>query len=56
MDFRWPDCQWRDHFPKLAALEEELSQRPSVIASPKAIDDDETSNNLTASLLSFDDL
>lgn len=53
LDFRWSDCHWRDHFPHLAALENDLSQRPSVIASPKPIDDDESSALITASRLNF---
>lgn len=30
LDFRWPDCAWRSHFPALAALDQSLSPRPSV--------------------------
>jgi glutathione S-transferase len=29
LDFRWQDCNWREHFPKLAALEATWSDRPS---------------------------
>jgi glutathione S-transferase len=29
-DFRFPDCGWRDHFPRLKAFHETLSARPSV--------------------------
>ena len=29
-DFRFPDCGWRDHFPKLKAFHETMMQRPSV--------------------------
>ncbi len=55
LDFRWPDCQWRDHFPTLAALEHDLAQRPSVIASPKAEDQDEAAAQVTAGQLTFAD-
>ncbi|MFK7994572.1 MAG: glutathione S-transferase family protein [Granulosicoccus sp.] len=53
LDFRWPDSVWRDHFPSLAKLEKYLSQRPSVIASPKPIDDDVASAQVTESQLTF---
>lgn len=53
LDFRWPDCGWRDHFPLLATLEKKLSQRPSVIAAPIPVDDDPASAQLTASRLTF---
>jgi glutathione S-transferase len=29
-DFRFPDCGWRDHFPKLTAFHDTMMQRPSV--------------------------
>ena len=29
-DFRFPDCGWRDHFPKLKAFHEAMMKRPSV--------------------------
>jgi glutathione S-transferase len=29
-DFRFPDCGWRDHFPRLKAFHEALSTRPSI--------------------------
>jgi glutathione S-transferase len=29
-DFRFPDCDWRNSFPKLAAFNEKMLQRPSV--------------------------
>lgn len=29
-DFRFPDCGWRDHFPKLRAFYETMMTRPSV--------------------------
>jgi len=32
-DLRFPDCGWRDHFPKLKAFHETLSSRPSVRAT-----------------------
>jgi glutathione S-transferase len=32
-DFRFPDCNWRDSFPKLAAFNEKMLQRPSVKVS-----------------------
>lgn len=53
LDFRWPDCHWRDFFPKLQSLEKSLSQRPSINAT-KVIDDDPTSGNeITANQLRF---
>jgi len=29
-DFRFPDCGWREHFPRLKAFHDEMSTRPSV--------------------------
>jgi glutathione S-transferase len=29
-DFRFPDCGWRDHFPKLKAFHEAMMTRPSI--------------------------
>jgi len=29
-DFRFPDCGWRDHFPRLKAFFEAMSTRPSI--------------------------
>lgn len=55
MDFRWPDCQWRDHFPTLAGLERELSQRLSVLAAPVATDETEAGPPITATQLTFTD-
>ncbi|MFY0634951.1 MAG: glutathione S-transferase [Vannielia sp.] len=53
MDFRWPDCGWRDHFPQLAALAARLAERPSVAAT--AVEDDQGSDSgaLTRGQLSF---
>ncbi|MFK8079670.1 MAG: glutathione S-transferase [Granulosicoccus sp.] len=53
LDFRWPDCIWRKHFPSLASLERDLSQRPSVVAAPKPVDDDPTSARITETRLTF---
>jgi len=54
LDFRWSDCNWRDHFPALAALEKNLSKRSSIIAAPiSKDDDDESSKSLTAERLTF---
>ncbi|MCG6885180.1 MAG: glutathione S-transferase [Silicimonas sp.] len=30
MDFRWPDCDWRAHFPTLATLNQDWLVRPSI--------------------------
>jgi glutathione S-transferase len=36
-DFRFPDCGWRNSFPKLAAFNETMMQRPSIkISVPPA--------------------
>lgn len=53
LDFRWPDCRWREHFPQLAALEKDLATRPSVAAT--AVEDDESNGAgaLTAGQLTF---
>ena len=42
MDFRWPDCNWREAFPQLAALDAGLAARPSVAAT--AVQDDQESD------------
>ena len=53
LDFRWPDCGWRDQFPKLAKLDALWAQRPSVIAAPVPTDDDPKSNAVTKGQLRF---
>lgn len=53
LDFRWPDCVWRDHFPALASLERDLARRPSVVASPKPVDDDPANAQVTEAQLTF---
>ena len=53
MDFRWPDCSWRDHFPQLTALEARLAARASIAAT--AVEDDQGSDSgaLTKGHLAF---
>lgn len=54
LDFRWPDCAWRDHFPALAVLEATLAQRPSVKATAIAAGDvGAGAGELTAGQLTF---
>lgn len=53
LDFRWPDCAWRQSFPRLAALEATLSARPSVAATAVRDDADEEAGALTAGQLTF---
>ncbi|MEJ8474220.1 glutathione S-transferase [Roseibium algae] len=53
LDFRWPDCAWRDHFPALAKLENNLSQRPSTRATAVTDDQAPGANDVTASQLTF---
>lgn len=53
LDFRWPDCGWRDAFPKVAALEATLSTRPSVAATVVRADDGDEAGALTAGQLDF---
>lgn len=53
MDFRWPDCAWRDHFPRLAALEAELARRPSVAATAVVDDEPGDPGALTRGQLTF---
>ncbi|MBE3638795.1 glutathione S-transferase [Mangrovicoccus algicola] len=52
LDFRWPDCAWRDHFPGLAALAADWAARPSVAATA-VVDDGTGDNALTAGILTF---
>lgn len=53
LSFRWPDSDWRRHFPALATLSTEWDQRNSVSAT--AIRNDQTDdNNLTLGKLTFD--
>lgn len=53
LDFRWPDCGWRDHFPQLAALEGEWAKRPSVAATAVKDDQDSDPGAMTRGQLAF---
>ncbi|KHQ51329.1 glutathione S-transferase family protein [Mameliella alba] len=53
LDFRWPDCGWRDHFPALAAWEAEMAARASVSANPVVNDQGEGENEITLGRLAF---
>lgn len=53
LDFRWPDCAWRGHFPWLAGLEAEWSERPSVAATVVKDDGGEDAGALTRGQLTF---
>jgi glutathione S-transferase len=53
LDFRWPDCGWRDGFPTLARWSDELRRRPSVQATSVADDQADDGTALTASILRF---
>ncbi|WP_269584081.1 glutathione S-transferase family protein [Roseibium sp. Sym1] len=53
MDARWPDCDWRNHFPALAALEVEWRSRPSVKATAIVHDGETGRDSLTAGHLTF---
>lgn len=53
LDFRWPDCRWREHFPQLATLERNLAERPSVAATIVRDDQDSAAGALTAGQLRF---
>lgn len=54
LDFRWPDCRWRDHFPALARVEKTLCQRASVGATVVVNDEDAAANDVTLGQLRFD--
>lgn len=53
LDFRWPDCEWRRSFPRLAELEARLAARPSIAATTIEEDQDSEARALTAAQLSF---
>ncbi len=53
LDFRWPDCRWRDHFPALAALEARLSKRSSVAVTAVVDDQTDGAGDLTRGNLTF---
>lgn len=53
LDFRWPDCKWRQSFPRLAELEASLAARPSIAATIIEDDQDSEAQRLTAGQLSF---
>lgn len=53
LDFRWPDCGWRGHFPELANWQAAMAARPSVAANPVVNDQGEGENEITVGRLSF---
>lgn len=52
LDFRWPDYAWRDHHPRLAALEALLASRASIQATAVRNDDGQA-GDLTTGHLTF---
>ncbi|CUH80975.1 glutathione S-transferase C-terminal domain-containing protein [Tropicibacter naphthalenivorans] len=44
LDFRWSDCDWRTHFPQLAAFDAQMAQRASVASTVP--DDDHAGDNV----------
>ena len=53
LDFRWPDCDWRAKFERLAAFEAEAADRPSISAYPAPLDETGADANLTRGQLWF---
>ncbi len=53
LDFRWPDCAWRKHFPRLATLDQTLFARPSIVSTAIVDDQDGDAGALTAGQLFF---
>jgi glutathione S-transferase len=53
LDFRWPDCDWRAHFPKLALFESGIAKHPSVAAYPAPTDASGDGAAVTAGQLWF---
>ncbi|MCA0942858.1 glutathione S-transferase N-terminal domain-containing protein [Salipiger pacificus] len=53
LDFRWGDCAWRSHFPRLADLAASWAERPSVAATA-IVDDGAAGDEVTAGVLTFE--
>jgi glutathione S-transferase len=53
LDFRWPDCDWRRHFPALANASSYWNQRDSVRMTEVQNDSLEDSGALTKGILTF---
>ncbi len=53
LDFRWPDCAWRQHFPNLARFEKQMALRNSVKLTNLASDPDPKAAFVTKGHLSF---
>lgn len=53
LDFRWSDCAWRYHFPKLAAAERDWAERASVRTTAAVDDQDSDAGEITAGQLTF---
>lgn len=54
LDFRWPDCEWRKHFPALADVNSHWIERDSVRATEIQNDEQEGSGALTRGILTFE--
>lgn len=52
LDFRWPDCDWRDHFPGLASWASDMGKRPSVAGNP-VVNDQSDAGDITKGQLRF---
>ncbi len=53
LDFRWPDCNWRHHFPNLASFYHNVSDRASVQATAIVDDQKGDASQLTSGKLTF---
>lgn len=53
LDFRWPDCAWRDAFPALAQMAEPLGRRPSIAATAIVDDQAGQGTDVTQGALTF---
>ncbi|MEX1214683.1 glutathione S-transferase N-terminal domain-containing protein [Saccharospirillum sp.] len=53
LDFRWPDCAWRDFFPKLSMAEKDWAACASVRATAIFDDQDSNAGEVTTGQLRF---
>lgn len=53
LEFRWSNCDWRKHFPKLSNLEADLAKRPSINATGVKDDQENKGTEITNGQLSF---
>lgn len=53
LNFRWSESNWQQHFPNLSSWYQDVANRPSINATPNAIEDSTTAFPIKAPQIKF---